>query len=402
MDKLDKLNKGYLAHGILYKCYTIIDYLGYKFVRRQDIPAKLKNKRLLFINLGLIGDLILFRYVIDDFLKLNYAVDILIQKPYEFIFADLIKSSTSANTNAKANINVSTVSVLTVSGYKDKKIIAGFFKIFNTLRQWRRQKNYKYAAACHFRGYLGTGILATYLSGIADCQIGYGTAGFGFLLNHKVEWQPLAHETVHLLDILRVIEPQYKAINLHAFDNKLETWVENVDVLVKYQLSKGEYVVIHATSQNNQKNIPPSILKYTVDYLLNNSLLTIIMVGAAGDEYKYVENCLLESVNKSRIVFTNGQIGLFAVRDLVKYAKFFVGIDSSIAHLASALKLPKIILWHRLNLLSQWHPLGDDFFIIEPSINVDSVGNKAITNKEIKIKDSIIVDLLVDKLKCID
>lgn len=334
MNNSDELNYGYLSHNILYKLYRIIDFIGYRIIRRK--PFINTGNRLLFINLGLIGDLILFRYTIGDFLKLDYKVDILIQDEYRFLFNDLY------------NVNI-----ITVQNYKDRKIVSGFFKILNALKSFKN----KYDTCCHFRAYLGTGILSACLSRVAINYIGYGTAGFGFLLNKRVEWLANTHETNHILSVLQVLEPSYNSINLDVLNA-----IANNNLFNKFGLIKQQYIVIHPTSQNAQKNIPQAMLNCTLKYLLENSSLNVVFVGVI-DEISYVLECL-DSIDLSRVIITNGEIGLFDVRFLVANAVLFIGIDSSIAHLSSALKLPKIILWHQLNSFTQWKPLGDNFIII--------------------------------------
>ena len=81
--KNDQLNHGYLSHGVLAKVFRIIDFIGYRIFSK--LTCKITGNKLLFINLGLIGDLILFRYVIEDFLRLDYAITILIQEKYLFL-----------------------------------------------------------------------------------------------------------------------------------------------------------------------------------------------------------------------------------------------------------------------------------------------------------------------------
>ncbi len=334
MNNNDELNYGYLSHNILYKLYRIIDFIGYRVIRRK--PFINTGNRLLFINLGLIGDLILFRYTIGDFLKFDYKVDILIQNEYRFLFKDLY------------NVNI-----ITVQNYKDRKIVSGFFKILNALKSFKN----KYDTCCHFRAYLGTGILSACLSRVATNYIGYGTSGFGFLLNKRVEWLANTHETNHILSILQVLEPSYNSINVDVFDV-----MGNNNLFNKFGLIKQQYIIIHPTSQNVQKNIPQAMLNCTLKYLLENSSLKVVFVGVI-NEISYVRECL-DNIDLSRVIITNGEIGLFDVRFLVANAVLLIGIDSSIAHLSSALKLPKIILWHRLNSFTQWKPLGDNFIII--------------------------------------
>ena len=350
MKNTDQLNQGYLSHNILYKFYSVIDFIGNKIFKKKEF--KKTGNRLLFINLGLIGDLILFRYVIDDFLKLDYQVDILIQNEYKFLFQDL------------NNINI-----LTVQNYKDRKIISGFFKILNAIQG----SNKKYDTCCHFRAYLGTGILSACLSRAAHNAIGYGTSGFGFLLNKKVDWIEDVHETQHLLKVLQVLEPQYDSINISAFAKLISK-----NILDKYSLLDRSYIVIHATSQNSLKNIPKDMLRSTIDFLLTTSSAPLVFVGV-DNEIDYIRDCFNEN---ERIIISNGKISMFEVMGLASKAKLFIGIDSSIAHLSSPLKLPKVILWHQLNSFSQWAPLGDNFHIVFNDQFDDTIVDKL---KSIKI-----------------
>lgn len=330
----DQLKNNYLSSGILGRIYHIVDTIGSLVIHREQTMPKCR--KLLFINLGLIGDLILFRYVIADFLKLYYEIDILIQDEYKFIFADC------------PNINL-----ITIKGYKDKKIISGFYKIVTAL--FKNDK--KYDVSCHFRGYLGTGILSTYLSRVAKYSIGYPTSGFGFLLNKVVPWRDNVHETQHLLDILNVLEANYGGINLNVFDNI----TASESLLINNSLITGEYVVVHATSQDARKNIPSYILSRLLSYIDHNSKLKIVFVGAK-NEIGYIVNSFPE--NFTNYVITNGKIAFWDLRILIANAKLFIGVDSSIAHFLANVNVPKIILWHNLNSLEQWSPLGSNFTII--------------------------------------
>ena len=349
--KNDQLNHGYLSHGVLAKVFRIIDFIGYRIFSK--LTCKITGNKLLFINLGLIGDLILFRYVIEDFLRLDYAITILIQEKYLFLFD-----------NIQGNDKIK---LLTISNYKDKKFLSGFVKIYSVLKHNKEH----FSASLHFRGYLGTGILSTYMSKVSDDIIAYGTSGFGFLVNKRVNWCENVHETTHVLDILRAIEPNYSTIRLDIFNNYL---VNTGTVLNKLKLSNKDFVVIHATSQDAKKNIPPDILRYTIDYFIKNTNLNLVFVGAK-HEIEYCRDCVIQPQNE-RIFFTNGLINFFEIFSLMNGAKFFVGIDSSIAHLVSSLDLPKIITWHSQNILSQWIPLGNNVYIID---NLDK--NNVIIDK---------------------
>jgi ADP-heptose:LPS heptosyltransferase len=193
--------------------------------------------------------------------------------------------------------------------------------------------------------------------------IGYGTSGFGFLLNYQVKWQIDAHETRHILDVLQALEPDYSSINVNIFDNYLSNCDE---VINKYGVCDGQYIVIHATSQDANKDIPENVLAKTVKYIMDNTTCFIIFVGLA-NEVSYINDSI--TFNHERMVITNGIAKFFEVYCLLSKAKAFVGVDSSIAHLSSSLKTPKIIVWHSQNILNQWKPLGDNVYIID---NVNS------------------------------
>lgn len=358
----DELNYGYLSHNkLVYTFYRFVDFLGYRLFKRE--PISINARRLLFINLGLIGDLIIFRYVIDAFLRLPYNITLLIRDEYKFLFANL-----SSN-----------VKVITVKGYKEKKFLSGLIKIRRCLRQTRQE----YDIALHFRGYLGNGILSTYLARVAKYQVGYPTSGFGFLLNHKLDWKVGQHESQHLMNLLHIIQPNYKLIALSCYTNYITR-----SVLKRHKLDEKSYVIIHATSQNAAKNIPVSVLKATIDYFLNHAGLYVVFVGVKGED-TYVKECLNDLRTKHlprvKLIFTES---FFHVYSLIAYAKLFIGVDSSLAHISSGLSLPKIIYWHKLNLFNQWHPLGSNFYVL------NNVEEGAMVNDTI-IADTIIKERLI-------
>lgn len=347
MTKLsDELNYGYISHNsLVYSFYRIVDFCGYHLFRPKPISSKVRS--LLFINLGLIGDLIIFRYVINDFLLLDYQVSILIRDEYKFLFSDL-----------------KNIKILTLRDYQEKKILSGLYKIVARLRGERQ----KYDVSLHFRGYLGTGILSTYIAGVAKYQIGYTTSGFGFLLNHKLKWEIGVHESVHLLNLLQLIYPKYNTINLNCYINYLAATPILQD---KYNLSDKKYILFHATSQNPAKNIPQHILKYTVNYLLTHTTESIVFVGVANEE-SYIRQSLQcisnQYMYRFKFIFNES---FFNVYSQIAGAKLFIGVDSSLAHMSSSLDIPKIIFWHRLNLQSQWQPLGNNFYILNNESAID-------------------------------
>lgn len=345
MKNNDTPMNGYLSKGILGKFYRVIDKIGYTFFN-QNSDTMLPGKRLLFINLGLIGDLILFRYVIEDFLELGYEVDILIQDEYKFIFS----------TSSKVNI-------LTVANYKDKKILTGFYKLVSAL--WKNNK--KYDISYHFRGYLGTGILSTRITKSSQYSIGFATSGFGFLLTKVVPWRLGVHETEHLLDILRTTNIAYNSVNLNVF-NMIE---HNQNLVSGLSLTPREYVVIHATSQDHRKNIPKPTLHALINYLYQTTrALKVVFVGAL-NEINYITNEFPTGFNS--YVITNGKISFYDLRYLIKNSKCFIGIDSSIAHLIANIEVPKILLWHGLNSLVQWHPLGENLTVIKDNNEITNL-----------------------------
>jgi len=140
----DSLNSGYLSHGVLAKCYRIIDFFGNRLFKQKSLY--IKGNKLLFINLGFIGDLILFRYVIENFLHTNYQITLVIQHKYSFVF-DNIRSQPN-------------LKFIYIKNYHEKKILRGFINLYSNIK---RSKD-RYSASLHFRGYLGTGVLSTYLA----------------------------------------------------------------------------------------------------------------------------------------------------------------------------------------------------------------------------------------------
>lgn len=357
MSKLsDELNYGYISHNYLvYTFYRLVDFCGYRLFRPKPIIAD--PKYLLFINLGLIGDLILFRYVINDFLQFNYTISILIRDEYKFLFADLRN-----------------IEIMTLKNYKEKQIFKGLYKIISRLKQEKK----RYDISLHFRGYLGSGILSTYISGVAKYLVGYKTSGFGFLLSHSLNWEVGVHESIHILNVLQVILPVYSTINLNCYNNYL---LPEKLFLDKFDLQNKKYVLIHATSQNPAKNIPLPVLKYTINYLLTNFLDPIVFVGVIGEEY-YIRECISESLLKYetrfRFVFSET---FFNVYNLIARAKLFIGIDSSLAHISGSLNLPKIIFWHTLNIYSQWRPLGTNFYILNNEPYLADIDDDIIVQK---------------------
>lgn len=342
------MRNGYHSERYGFMILQVIDAIGYTFFKKNVINNFQKPHRLLLLNLGDIGDLIIFRYVIANLLNYSYEITLVINDKYRFLFNDLKK-----------------INIIGISKYQDRRFIKISIKLWYLLKN--NFNKYYFDIACHFRSYLGTGILPTHLSKVARYQIGFGTAGFGFLLDHVIKWEEGIHESQQYLKLINLFHNGYNYIDFKVF-----SFLNNKFACNTLNINSKNYIVIHATSMDNRKNIYKNILQDVINIV---KLKTKIIFTGLPNEINYLKDN--EIYEDSNIIFSHGKIDFLNLRNLIKDAKFFIGIDSSIAHLIADINICKFIFWHNVNDVRQWRPLGINYQIIKmDSYNKENFAKK--------------------------
>ena len=108
------------------------------------------------------------------------------------------------------------------------------------------------------------------------------------------------------------------------------------------------YCVIHRESSDTVKDWTNAKWQSLVNWIRNELKLPIVEVGAGkGKEQAPIDGLVINMINRLPILQT---------AEVIKRARFFIGIDSGPAHLANASKVPGIILLGRISVFRKYTP----------------------------------------------
>ena len=114
-------------------------------------------------------------------------------------------------------------------------------------------------------------------------------------------------------------------------------------------------LALHPGSGSEGKNWPEQNWRKLVVHLLNHSALNLLLVGGEAEEVKLKR--LAKGLLADRIKIAQN-VPLYELAPRLIKCSGYVGHDSGITHLASALGLPTLVLWGKSDE-KIWRPLGE-------------------------------------------
>ena len=139
------------------------------------------------------------------------------------------------------------------------------------------------------------------------------------------------------------------------------------------------YCVIHRESNDTNKDWSAENWHHLADWITGELGLPIVEVGAS----KTVERSPLEGLAINLI----NQVPILQTAEVIRRARFFIGVDSGPAHLANALRVPGIVLLGRIGIFRQYTPFTG--FYNSNSLDVKLVRNLAGRVIEIPVSKMI-------------
>jgi heptosyltransferase-3 len=107
-----------------------------------------------------------------------------------------------------------------------------------------------------------------------------------------------------------------------------------------------KYIVIHATPLGNYKRIDPQTWVNVILFLLKKNKIFLTGSHAASDQQLNSELLLSVPENqRNKVIDTSGQLSFGQLSTLLKGAALYIGVDTSISHLAAACNTPSIVLF---------------------------------------------------------
>ena len=215
-----------------------------------------------------------------------------------------------------------------------------------------------YDAAIELRGDFRH-ILAMANTGI-KYRVGLARTGLGFLLTHRLEYQPGQHEIERNLESLRQmgIEISRKAKFPQLYPRKIDD-LNQKKVRKKLGITH-PVLAVHATCFALAKRWPIASWAQLLDKLPKK--IDVVLIGAESEKTD------METIQKAcrrKIFLTAGLLSLPELTAFLKKSKLFIGVDSGPAHIAAAVGIPVLSLYSGTNQKEQWGPMGSKVTVIQ-------------------------------------
>jgi heptosyltransferase-3 len=155
-----------------------------------------------------------------------------------------------------------------------------------------------------------------------------------------------------IVEKLRLLEPFYPSpaiANQVLFEDGV--WVtppaaEALSPQIAQQL-RAPYVVIHPGPLTAYKRWPLGHWKTLIEWLSTQGLQVVLSASPAEQDLKLNRDvlALLNAESRANVIDTQGQLSLAQAGTLLRNALFYIGVDTSISHLAAACNTKTIALF---------------------------------------------------------
>ncbi|KPL24030.1 MAG: hypothetical protein AMS23_06035 [Bacteroides sp. SM1_62] len=309
---------------------------------KQDIP-----KSILLIQLAGLGDMVMATPTIESLRRLYPQAKIcLLTNPRSF---EIIKGSPYID------------EILVFKGFNN------LFTVINKLRSYHFEMVINLYRLYSLKGAIKMFLLFWIIGG--KQWVGRDTDGRGFFYHLKVpeKLTDKRHEVEYKLDIVRALGGQISDINLRAeYDKDDEDFVNSF--LNKKGITGGDILVgINCSTFRPSRNwIIESYVKLA-DRIIDKLKVKVVFLGTARHRSLFTK--IKDSMNQEALDF----IGVFSVRQLayfLKRCKLLVSPDSGTVHIASALRVPMVVLFGP-GEYARYKPYGNEERTVIIRKNVD-------------------------------
>jgi ADP-heptose:LPS heptosyltransferase len=130
-------------------------------------------------------------------------------------------------------------------------------------------------------------------------------------------------------------------------------FIENKNILERFIVTKGEYIVVHLFAGNSSRGLSPQNQKNLLKALHNQFPHTVLLISGGKEDRKGAERATQDIPNAQVIA---GETTLQEMMNLISCSSGVVCVDTGMAHIAAQLKIPLVVLATCLGL----HWWGDD------------------------------------------
>ena len=245
------------------------------------------------------------------------------------------------------------------------------FSLSETMSFVRSMRGRGYDMGVDMRGDFRA-ILLIWLCGIKK-RVGYGCAGGKFFLTDIVPFEPEkrqdAHQVDHNLNLIRAIDG---GMVYEEADRRLRIFysdrdIEYIDGFLRDRgISSGDFLIaVHPGSGLPAKRWPLKNYTLLIDKIIERYGAGIVLVGG------HEEECLTVELGPSilpKVINAAGKTSINQLAALLKKCGLFVGGDSAVMHIASAMATPIVAIWGGHNKPSHWMPLGRTDIVIHKDV----------------------------------
>lgn len=319
-----------VAFSVINFCGGIYSCLSLQKFRKKQL---LNNpQKILIIQLDGLGDVILSTPAIAE-----------LRRNFPNTRVDCLLASFSAEI-LSLNENVNNLIVYD-SGmfYRRYRNIKQMLRNYSVIRRLRKEK---YDIIIDLRSDIRSIFVSWLIGGVN--RISQDIRSGGFLLTHVVPYTGIKHETERKLDIIRFLSGKsYRGVPRLEIKWSLDD-EQIVNTLLDSKKIKN-YIVIHANAGWKPQEWPASKFATVSQYIIDTLNLEVIFVGSQHDVNDI--NSIIDTIHGINSVYINrihNFAGLLTIRQLAYLlgnSKLFLGIDSGVAHVASAVDAKVVVLF---------------------------------------------------------
>jgi len=119
---------------------------------------------------------------------------------------------------------------------------------------------------------------------------------------------------------------------------------------------RNSYFVVHPGTARSEKFWLPERWAEVIQHLMTRLNATPLLTGGDSEgEAKHLRQILGLMRSPEKVVNVAGRIDFLLTSALIRNACFFVGVDTAAAHIASAFRVPQVVLFGPTNPF-HWHP----------------------------------------------
>ena len=178
---------------------------------------------------------------------------------------------------------------------------------------------------------------------------------FSSLIKHDSE-QHTVIQNLKLIAFLNI--PQLPVVKIFHSSDDAEVVNQKLDVRAQQP-----YVVIHPTPMYNYKKVSASTWQQIIIWLIERNYKVIFTGSDAASEMDYI-NSLIKSFG-DQVINLAGQLNFNELAVMIKKSRCYIGIDTSVSHIAAATGVPCLIFFGPSSPV-QWAPWPYGYGLTQP------------------------------------